>query len=120
MEFLDEDLIQVKYMTSGVLIRPKDEYHFTPILPSKQIPFTLSNFFESLEPTKYKGEIKHLEAKIDRGDYKEQDGSPAYGKRLCLNLNSLLQDYLVIRGKLEAQRAFASSWSVSREKQALG
>ena len=35
VEFLDEDLIQVKCMTSGVLIRPKDVYHFTLILPSK-------------------------------------------------------------------------------------
>ena len=35
VEFLDEDLIQVKCMTSGILIRPQDVYHFTVILPSK-------------------------------------------------------------------------------------
>ena len=35
VEFLNEDLIQVKCMTSGVLIRPEDMYHFTLILPSK-------------------------------------------------------------------------------------
>ena len=35
VEFFDEDLIQVKCMTSGVLIRPKDVYHFTLILPLK-------------------------------------------------------------------------------------
>ena len=51
VEFLDEDLIQVKCMISGILIRPEDVYHFTLILPSKQIPFTLSHFLESLEPT---------------------------------------------------------------------
>ena len=35
VEFLNEDLIQVKCMTSGILIRPKDVYHFTLILPSR-------------------------------------------------------------------------------------
>ena len=120
LEFLDEDLIQVKCMTSGILIRPEDVYHFTLILPSRQIPFTLSHFLESLEPTEYRGEIKHVEAKIDRGEYKEWDGSPAVGKRLCTKVNSLLQDFSIIRGKLETQRAFASPRSVSREKRPPG
>ena len=34
--------------------------------------------------------------------------------------NSLLQDFSIIRGKLEVQRAFASPRSVSREKRAPG
>ena len=120
VEFLDEDLIQVKCLTSGILIRPEDVYHFTLILPSKQIPFMLSHFLESLEPTKYKGEIKHVEAKIDRGEYKERDRSPAVGKRLCTKVNSLLQDFSVIKRKLEAQRAFANLRSFSREKRPPG
>ena len=120
VEYLDDDFIQVKCMTSGILIRPEDVYHFTVILPSKQIPFTLSHFLESLEPTEYRGEIKHVEAKIDRGEYKERDGTPAVGKRLCTKVNSLLQDFSVIRGKLEAQRAFASPQSVSRERRPPG
>ena len=120
VEFLDEDLIQVKCMTSRVLIRPQDVYHFTVILPSKQIPFTLSHFLESLKPTDYKGEIKHVEAKIDKGEYKKWDGLPAVEKRLCTKVNSLLQDFSVIRGKLEVQRAFASLRSVSREKRPPG
>ena len=62
VEFLDKELIQVKCMTLGILIRPEDEYHFILILPSKQIPFTLSYFLESLDPTNYRGEIWHLEA----------------------------------------------------------
>ena len=120
VEFLDDDLIQVKCMTSGVLIRPQDVYHFTLILPSRQIPFSLTHFLQSLEPTDYRGEIKHVEAKIDRGEYKERDGFLAVGKRLCTKVNSLLQDFSVIRGKLEAQRAFASPCSVSREKRPPG
>ena len=106
----------MKCMTSGILIRPEDVYHFTVILPSKQIPFTLSHFLKSLEPIEYRGEIKHVEAKIDRGKYKDWEGSPAVGKQLCTKVNSLLEDFSVIRGKLEAQRAFASPRSVSREK----
>ena len=120
VEFLDDDFIQVKNMTSRVLIRPQDVYHFTVILPSKQIPFTLSHFLESLEPTEYRGEIKHVEAKIDRGEYKERDGLLAIGKRLCTKVNSLFQDFSVIRRKLEAQRAYASPRSVSREKRPPG
>ena len=54
VEFLDIDLIQVKCMTSGILIKLEDENHFTLILPSKQIPFTLLYFLESLEPTNYR------------------------------------------------------------------
>ena len=90
VEFLDEDLIRVKCMTSGILIWPEDVYHFIVILLSKQIPFTLSHFLESLEPTEYRGEIKHVEAKIDRGEYKERDRSPVVRKRLCTKVNSLL------------------------------
>ena len=61
-----------------------------------------------------------MEAKIDRGEYKERDGTPAVGKRLYTKVNSLLQDFSVIRGKLEAQRAFASPRSVSRERRSPG
>ena len=35
VEFLDKDLIQVKCMTSGILIKSEDEYHYILILPSK-------------------------------------------------------------------------------------
>ena len=61
-----------------------------------------------------------MEAKIDRGEYKEWDGMPADRKRLCTKVNSLLQDFSVIRRKLEAQRAFASPCSVSRERRPPG
>ena len=107
-------------MTLGILIRPEDVYHFILILPSKQIPFTLSHFLESLELTEHRGEIKHVEAKIDRCEYKEWDGMPIGGKRLCTKVNSLLQDFSVIREKLETQRAFASPRSISRERRPPG
>ena len=74
VEFLDEDLIQVKHMTSGILIRPEDVYHFTVILPSKQIPFTLSHFLESLEPIEYRGEIKMGRQKSTRASTRTGTG----------------------------------------------
>ena len=63
----------------------------------------------------YRGEVKQLEAKIDKGDYREKNGSPVYGKWLCMKIISLLQDFSVIREKLEAQRAFSSPRSISRD-----
>ena len=45
-----------------------------------------------------------------------RDGTTTVGKWLCTKVNSLLQDFSVIRGKLEAQRTFASPRSVSRER----
>nr|PNR27966.1 hypothetical protein PHYPA_028558 [Physcomitrium patens] len=120
VEYLDGDMILVKCVTTEVLIDPTDEYHFTVLIPSKRIPFTMSPFLESLEPTEYSGEVKQLEAKIDRGDYNEKDGSPAFGKRLCTKINSLLQDFSVIKGKLEVQKLLAALRSVRREVRAVG
>nr|PNR49410.1 hypothetical protein PHYPA_011306 [Physcomitrium patens] len=120
VEYLDGDMILVKCVTTGVLIDPTDEYHFTVLIPSKRIPFTMSLFLESLEPTEYSGEVKQLEAKIDKGDYNEKDGSPAFGKRLCTKINSLLQDFSVIKGKLEAQKLLAAPRSIRREVRAVG
>nr|PNR63283.1 hypothetical protein PHYPA_001708 [Physcomitrium patens] len=120
VEYLDGDMILVKCVTTGVLIDPTNEYHFTVLIPSKRIPFTMSPFLESLEPTEYSGEVKQLEAKIDKGDYTEKDGSPAFGKRLCTKINSLLQDFSVIKGKLEVQILLAAPRSVRREVRAVG
>ena len=107
-ETLDDVFIHLKCVTSGVLINPKDEYHFTLIISTHQISFTLLHFLESLEPTPYRIEIKHLEAKIDKGEYKDKDGSRATGKRLCAKVTTLLQNFFIIRGKLEAQASFAT------------
>nr|PNR52963.1 hypothetical protein PHYPA_009338 [Physcomitrium patens] len=105
VEYLDGDMILVKCVTIEVLIDPTDEYHFTVLIPSKRIPFTMSPFLESLEPTEYSG---------------EKDGSPAFGKWLCTNINLLLQDFSVIKGKLEAQKLLAVPRSVWREVRAVG
>ena len=113
-ETLDDVFIQLNCVTSGDLINPGDEYHFTLIIPTHQISFSLLHFLESLEPTPYRTEVKHLEAKIDKGEYKDRDGSPATGKRLCTKVNTLLQDFSIIRGKLEAQILFATPRATER------
>ena len=110
LDFLAEDIVQVKCMTAGVLINTADEYHFTITLASRAIPFTLTNLLESLEPTEYSGEIKDLENKAR--DFLDSTGNPIVGKRLCSKVNSLLRDFSVIKVKLDAQRALASSRSV--------
>ena len=56
----------------------------------------------------YRTEIKHLEAKIDMGEYKDKDESLATEKHLCTKVNTLLEDFSIIRGKLEAQTLFAT------------
>ena len=119
-ETLDDVFIQVKCVTSGVLINLGDKYHFTLIIPTHQISFILSHFLKSLEPTPYRTEVKHLEAKIDRGEYKDKDGLPTTGKRLCTKVNTLLQDFSIIRGKLDAQRSFATPRTVERQTRVGG
>ena len=107
-------------MTSGVLINPEDEYQFTLIIPTHQISFILLHFLESLEPTPYRTEVKHLEAKIDRGEYKDRNRLLAIGKRLCTKVNTLLQDFSIIRGKLDAQRLFATLRTAERHIRVRG
>ena len=119
-ETLDDVFIHLKCVTFGDLINPRDEYHFMLIIPTHQISFTLSHFLECLEPTPYRTEVKYLEAKIDGGEYKDRDGSPATGKRLCTKVNTLLQDFSIIRGKLEAQRSFATPRTTKRQNRVKG
>ena len=88
-------------MTGGVLINRADEYHFTIMLPSKEIPFTLAHLLESLQPTEYAGEIKELENKSKY--FIDSNKTPIVGKRLCSKVNSLLRDFVVIKAKLDAQ-----------------
>ena len=120
-ETLDESVfIQLKCVTLGVLINPRDEYHFTLIISTHQISFTLSHFLESLESMPYRMEVKHFEAKMDKGEYKDRDGSPATGKHLCTKVNTLLQDFSIIKGKLEAQRLFTIPRTAERQTRVGG
>lgn len=90
VEYLDGNMIEIKCVTNGVLIDPKDECQFTILIPSKRIPFIMSFFLESLESTEYSGEMKQFEAKIDREDYNEKNECPTLSKQLYTKINSLL------------------------------
>ena len=110
LEFLSEDIVQIKCMTSGPLVNTADEYHFTILMPSRTVPFTLSNLLRSLENTDYAGDIREIE---ERGrDFFDSTGNMSYGKRLCSKVNILLRDFDMIKVKLESQRAMASARSV--------
>ena len=61
-----------------------------------------------------------MEAKIDRGENKDRDGLPAIGKWLCTKVNTLLRDFSIIRGRLDAQRSFATPWTVKRQTRVEG
>ena len=115
VDHLADDIIQVKCMTGGVLINPADEYHFTIMLPSKAIPFTLAHLLESLLPIEYVGEIKELENKAK--DFIDSNNMLIVEKQLCSKVKSLLRDFAVIKAKLDAQRALASSRFVGNSPQ---
>ena len=101
VDHLVDDIIQVKCMTGGVLINRADEYHFTIMLPSKAIPFTLAHLLESLQPIEYASEIKELKNKSKA--FIDSNKRPIVEKRLCSKVNSLLRDFAVIKAKLDAQ-----------------
>ena len=120
LECLNDPLIHIKCMTTEINQKPEDAYHFTLVINSKTIPFNLTSFLESLEPTEYRDEIKQLEVKIDRGEYKDRNGLPASGKRLCSKICTLFQDFSNIMAKLEAQKAMSTPRSVSRDNRPQG
>ena len=115
LDHLADDIIQVKCMTGGVLINQADEYHFTIMLPSKAIPFTLAHLLESLQPTEYVGKIKELKNKAK--DFIDSNNKLIVEKRLCSKVNSLLRDFVIIKAKLDVQRALAASRSVGNSPQ---
>lgn len=53
-------MIKIKCMTDILGVAKKDQYHFAIYLNSIQIPFLLSPFLTSLEPTPYHKEIKDV------------------------------------------------------------
>ena len=86
-------LLKIKCMTLKLSIERSQQYHFTICLNKLLIPFTMSPFLRSLEPTPYRTEIKELEAKIDRKEYQNVDGLPLNGKKLATKIRCLFNDF---------------------------
>ena len=69
-------ILKVKCMTTIPDVEKNNQYHFAVFIDSVLIPFNLSPFLSSLEPTPYSSEIKELETKLDRNEWKNANGTP--------------------------------------------
>ena len=87
-------MLKIKCMILMPSIERSQQYHFTICLNTLLIPFTMSPFLRSLEPTPYRMEIKELEAKIERKKYQNVDGLPLNGKMLAAKIRCLLNNLL--------------------------
>jgi hypothetical protein len=107
-------VIKIKCMTTIPDIDKKDQYHFAVCIDSAVIPFHLSPFLESLEPTPYRSEIKELEKMMDNNEWKNANGTPLTWKRLCNKIRHLFTDFHTLKGKLAMQVEINKPRTVSK------
>lgn len=93
-------VIKIKCMTTLPDLNKNDQYHFAVCIDSVVIPFNLSPFLESLEPTPYSSEIKELEKKLDNNEWKNANSIPLTRKKLCSKIRHLFTDFHTLKGKL--------------------
>ena len=108
-------MLKIKCMTLKPGIERSHQYHFTICFNTLLIPFTMSPFLHSLEPTPYRTEIKEMEAKIDRKEYQNVDGSPLNGKKLATKIRCLFNDFAQLKGKIEMRLTIQKLWTVSAD-----
>ena len=107
-------IVKVKCMTTISEVKKKDQYHFAVCIDSVLIPFNLSPFLASLEPTPYSSEIKELETKLDRNEWKNDNGAPLNWKKLCNKIRHLFTDFHMLKEKLQMQGEINKTRSVSK------
>jgi len=108
--------IRIHCVTTAIGKKDEDQYNFTIVVDSKKIPFYVSNFIDTLEPTEYRVEIPELEKKVDSGFWRNPTTKAhVVGKALCSRLTQLFTDMAVLRGKLEIKWAQNAARSVSQE-----
>ena len=88
-----QPLVKIKCMTTIPDVDKKNQYHFSICLDSVLIPFNMSPFFTSLEPTPYREEVKELERKLENNECKNANGTPLSWKRLCSKIQLLFNDF---------------------------
>ena len=93
--------VKIKCMTTIPDIDMKDQYHFAVCIDLVLIPFNLSPFLGSLDPTLYRSEIKELEKKLDNNEWRNVNGIPLTWKKLCNKIWHLFIDFHTLKGKLE-------------------
>ena len=98
----------------------EDQYHFTIVLNSEKINFSIMPFLESLEPMLCSAEVKELKESVDRGEYHNKDGTPLIGKRLCTKLGLLMNSFEVFKAKHNMQRSFMASRTISADHSSQG
>ena len=108
-------MLKIKCMTLKPGIERSQQYHFTICLNTLLIPFLMSPFLRSLEPTPYRTEIKELEAKIDRKEYQNVDGLPLNGKKLATKIRCLFNDFAQLKGKIEMRLTIQKPRTVSAD-----
>ena len=107
-------ILKVKCITTISDVEKKNQYHFAIFIDSVLIPFNLSLFLSSLEPTPYSSEIKELETKLDRNNWKNANNTPLNWKKLYNKIRHLFTDFHTLKGKLQMQGEINKPWSVSK------
>ena len=107
-------VIKIKCMTYIPDVEKSDQYHFAVCIDSELIPFNLSPFLGSLDPTSYRIEVKELEKKLDNKEWMNHNGTPLTWKKLCNKIRHLFTYFHTLKGKLEMQEEINKPWSVSK------
>ena len=105
--------LRVKCVTT--IPESEDQYHFAIGLDSVSIPFAITPFFESLEPTPFRGEIKELERRIDNNEWKDVNGCSISWEKLANKIQGLFRDFNILKGKLEKQNEMSRSRMVNND-----
>ena len=104
-----------KIVTAVTGLPDSNQYHFTIRLDSSTCAFNISHFLSMLEPTEYRTAIPDLEKKVDHNYFKTKDGKLATGKALYSCLKALLNDFTILKTKLELKKKDMTVRTVSQE-----
>ena len=107
--------IQIHCVTTKTSVAPKDQYHFTILLNFEKIYFNITPLLASLEPTPYRTAIKQLEAKVDKGEFHNQDGTPLTGNRLCMKLTLLFNSFVLLKERQDLEKQFMAPRTLSAD-----
>ena len=110
--------LRVKCVTT--IPKSEDQYYFAICIDSVRIPFAITSLLDNLEPTPFKGEIKKLERRIDKNEWKDVNGSSISWKELANKIQGLFCDFNVLKGKLEKQNEMSRARMVTNESQSEG
>jgi len=114
------NVIKVHCMMVQMKKQEAEQCHFTIILGSQKIPFAITHFLETLEPTKYRYEILELEKKINNNNFCTPTGKALSGRLLCTQLRSLFVTFEVLKAKMEMAKKDMSTRTVSQNLPSQG